>query len=97
MDTVEGEIGLFICLLLVHVFIYNFVLILGCFLFSYLHIYTSNGVSLHELSLSLSRDRKFSSIENDDLCTVCRNGGDLVCCDGCPRAYHKGKFYLSSK
>lgn len=41
MDTVEGEIGLFICLLLVHVFIYNFVLILGCFLlqlFAHIHI-----------------------------------------------------------
>ncbi|PON71192.1 Autoimmune regulator [Trema orientale] len=54
----------------------------------YLHIYTSNGVSLHELSLSLSKDRKFSTYENDDLCYVCRDGGDLLCCDGCPRAFH---------
>ncbi|RHN75371.1 putative histone acetyltransferase chromatin regulator PHD family [Medicago truncatula] len=54
----------------------------------YLHIYTSNGVSLHELSLSLSKDRRFSASDNDDLCSICQDGGDLLCCDGCPRAFH---------
>ncbi|KAB1227407.1 Chromodomain-helicase-DNA-binding protein 4 [Morella rubra] len=54
----------------------------------YLHIYTSNGVSLHELSISLSKGRKFSANENDDLCSICQDGGDLLCCDGCPRAFH---------
>ncbi|KAK9153847.1 hypothetical protein Sjap_001327 [Stephania japonica] len=55
----------------------------------YLHIYTSNGVSLHELSISLSKGRKFSVNDNDDLCSICSEFGDLLLCDGCPRAFHK--------
>ncbi|XP_008465428.1 uncharacterized protein LOC103503043 isoform X2 [Cucumis melo] len=55
----------------------------------YLHIYTSNGVSLHELSISLSKGRKFSLTDNDDLCSICADGGDLLCCDGCPRSFHR--------
>ncbi|CAL5194133.1 unnamed protein product [Lathyrus oleraceus] len=62
----------------------------------YAYIYTSNGVSLHELSISLSKDRKYSANDNDDLCVVCWDGGDLLLCDGCPRAFHKECASISS-
>lgn len=26
--------------------------------------------------------------ESEDFCTVCLNGGDLLCCDLCPKVYH---------
>ncbi|KAL0460616.1 UNVERIFIED_CONTAM: Increased DNA methylation 1 [Sesamum latifolium] len=54
----------------------------------YMSIYTSNGVSLHQLSLELSRSRKSSTEEHDDLCSICADGGDLLCCANCPRAFH---------
>ncbi|XP_020672201.1 uncharacterized protein LOC110092139 [Dendrobium catenatum] len=61
----------------------------------YNNIYTSNGVSLHELSISLSKGRKLAATENDDLCGICADGGDLLLCDLCPRAFHKECIGLS--
>lgn len=28
-------------------------------------------------------------LENDDTCAKCKNRGTLLCCDGCPRSYHR--------
>ncbi|EPS71321.1 hypothetical protein M569_03436, partial [Genlisea aurea] len=63
----------------------------------YMSIYTSNGVSLHQLSLELSKNRRiYSPDENDDLCSICEDGGDLLCCENCPRSFHSECIGMST-
>ncbi|XP_047090413.1 uncharacterized protein LOC124702324 [Lolium rigidum] len=62
----------------------------------YHNIYMSNGVSLHELAISLSKGRKTSDRQSDDLCSICSDGGELLLCDTCPRAFHRECVGLSS-
>jgi hypothetical protein len=62
----------------------------------YHNIYMSNGVSLHELSISLSKGQKMSNRQSDDLCSICSDGGQLLLCDTCPRAFHRGNDIMHS-
>ncbi|CAL0316940.1 unnamed protein product [Lupinus luteus] len=62
----------------------------------YAYIYTSNGVSLHELAIFLSKDRQCTGKYKNDLCIVCWNGGKLLQCDGCSTSFHKECASLSN-
>lgn len=33
-------------------------------------------------------EEEAGQMENEDFCAVCRNGGDLLCCDHCPKVFH---------
>lgn len=61
----------------------------------YDNIFTSNGVSLHELSMKISKDMGRSERETDDLCRECGLGGDIFPCKICPRSFHPACAGLS--
>ncbi|KAH9623496.1 hypothetical protein KSS87_018785 [Heliosperma pusillum] len=62
----------------------------------YRHIYTANGYTLHDLAISMANGQNVIVGNNDDMCTVCGDRGELIPCGGCPRAYHQACLGLQN-
>lgn len=45
----------------------------------------SNSSSMKKSGLT---QKEKQPIENEDFCAVCLNGGELLCCDYCPKVFH---------
>ncbi|GMI71331.1 hypothetical protein HRI_000802400 [Hibiscus trionum] len=54
----------------------------------YHHIYTSNGMTLHDIALSLANGQHFTTGCSDDICAICGNAADLLLCHECRLAFH---------
>lgn len=60
----------------------------------YRHIYTSNGLTLHDIALSLANGQCVTTGSSDDTCAVCGNAGDLLLCRECSQAFHPCLYFL---
>ena len=49
---------------------------------------TKNGISIRSRQMAAARQAKVEDDNHMEFCRVCRDGGELLCCDQCPSSYH---------